>query len=202
MSRLPWYLVVILVVLLILQRECGSSCTPCANGTDTVKVTVTVYDSIPVTATFTKPSLKSSTFRQPTKPITTPAGVTNTTQPVDNRACVQELFTARFYEQHYRDSLIEAVLRDSVWANQLTWSQLEYKILRPTVVSSTIITPTAPQRAKLFVGLSASAGVSPAAGPELLYLTKADNGYKAAVKLGPLGINYEAGMYWKIKLRK
>lgn len=202
MSRLPWYLVAILVVLLILQRECGNSCTHLPNGTDTVKHTVIVYDSVPQTVTFTNPTPKGQSFRHPYAALPTPKGVTQTPHNDDNRACVQELFTARYYEQEYRDSNIAAVLRDSVWANQLTWSQLEYKLLRPTVVSSTIITPPAKQRAKLFVGISASAGVLPAAGPELLYLTKADNGYKAAVKLGPMGINYEAGMYWKIKLRK
>lgn len=202
LSYFPWLLSAALVLIIIFQRECGNSCTSCPEGTDTLKKTVYVYDSIPVTATFNKPQPKSQQFRQPNAASPTPDGVTYKPHSDENRACVQELFTARYYEETYRDSSIEAVFKDSVWSNQLTWSQFTYKLIRPTQINTTIITPPAKQRVKLFVGLSASAGVLPSAGPDILLLTKRDYGYRAGVKASPSGISYEAGIYWKIKLKR
>lgn len=200
MKALPWLLSAVLFLLLILQRECN---TPegCSQA-DTVRTVEIRFDSSAHSTDLPKPTRKGQQFHQPVATIATPTGVTYKPQPVDTAAIIRAYYSARYYEQDYRDSSLALSIRDSVYMNEITWRNLTYKITRPTIISTTTITPPVKQRAKLFIGLSASAGILPAAGPELFFLTKADHGYRAGVVAGPAGINYQFGIAWKIKIRK
>lgn len=200
MKNLGWYLAGLFFLIAVLHRECNS-CEPCTQA-DTVTTTIHVYDSIPRTAEVTKPRAQAEAYHPPVAAIATPAGVTYKPQPVDTEAILHSYYTSRYYRTQHRDSSADIVVEDSVYRNELTWQKITYKLIRPTEIKTTIITPPAKQRAKLFVGLAASAGIVPAAGPDLLFLTKKDNGYRAGIKIGAAKPAYEAAIYWKIKLKR
>jgi hypothetical protein len=121
--------------------------------------------------------------------------------PVDSMQVVLAYYTARYYERQYLDSNIAITFYDSVYKNTLTHSSFDYRLLRPTAIITQTEIKQAEARNRLYVGLGLAVGltgVSPVAGPELLWVTKNGNGYRVGYHVGQNLSNISASLYWKI----
>ena len=180
----PYIIIIILMLLLFLQRECHR----CPEPTEIVRVdTVYRYDSIPYTA-----------------PPMTPKPGTVIEQPIP--AGIDSLAVARAYFS--RRMGIDTLVNDSLYMLSLRWEVQENKptLFQPTIINrqpTTIISHTPVEKAKnkVFVGftvnrLPSDYGLS----ASLALLTKRENLYTVSYDLRNKDV--QAGIYWKIKFKK
>ncbi len=190
---------------IFIWRDCSKRFHGAKNTADTISVSskkvfdTTTYSTVLPT---TKPI--SETYRYPVKSTEG----TKDEQPykLDTLAIVRAYFTARYYKRNYADTNISIELSDTVFNNEITWSKIDYRLLRPlAILNTTVLEKKVEARNKLFAGFGLNAGfdrgIYPAFGPEILLINKRENAYRIGYMYNGSSL-ITAGMYWKITLRK
>lgn len=180
----PYIIIIILMLLLFLQRECHR----CPEPTEIVRVdTVYRYDTIP----YTPPPMTPKPGNVINQPI--PKGI-------DSLAVARAYFSKRMG--------IDTLVNDSLYLLSLSWEVQENKpiLFQPTIINrqpTTIISHTLTEapRNKVFVGITV--GGNPehfGLGASVAMLTKKDHLYSVGYDV----INKDFGVtfYYKIKLKK
>lgn len=180
----PYIIIIILMLLLFLQRECHR----CPEPTEIIRVdTVYRYDSIP----YTPPPMTPKPGTVVEQPI--PAGI-------DSLAIARAYFARRFgVDTLVNDSLYLLSLRWEVTENTPVFYQPTIVNRQPTIISHTV---TENPRAKLFAGFDIgytlpNQHISSFA--SLGLLTKRENYYQ--VMFDPIDKTVLVGAKWKIKLK-
>ena len=185
MKTAPYIIIIILLVVIFLQRECSRP-QPCPDPVVRVD-TVYRYDTIP----YTPPPMTPK-----------PGNVIENTIPqkIDSLAVARAYFSKRFG--------VDTLVNDSLYLLSLRWEVTENAptLFQPTIINrkpTTIISHTPVEKAKnkVFVGftvnrLPSDYGLS----ASLALLTKRENLYTVSYDLRNKDV--QAGIYWKIKFKK
>jgi hypothetical protein len=188
MKQTPWIIIVALLVIIFLQRECNHE-TPHAN--QTVTLYDTIHDTLPYPVTHYVPKLiykDTGHVRWQTQPVDTPA-----------------ILSAYFERHFYKDTLINdtnalIVVSDTISRNRIIYRSPLLRIYPHIIRQTTIITQKAPDRRKLFLGIGAGRNLNRFGfSVNILYLSKKEHGYSFSYDV--LNKSFYVGMYWKIKFR-
>lgn len=120
---------------------------------------------------------------------------------IDTGAIVRDYYAKVFYRDTLRlDTIGQIILEDTIYRNRIL-TRNYYGLLNAYVINKTTTVTLPPEkRAQLYVG-----GVfttQPTLGPSLVFKTKRDQLFSLGVQAGASGLNYNAGVYWKIRLKK
>lgn len=183
-------IILILVALLFLQRECsrppGEDQLP-----DTIRITRVEYDSVLVEKHIPKPyPVQVIKYDTVEKPLV-----------VDSLEIFLAYMAKNIYDRTLMDDSIALIrIIDTVHKNQLWGSKFEYKNRQPVTIHETYIVPPPDPRFQLYAGGFVTGNQDYfGAGPALFAKTKRDHLY---------GVGYDAinktaqiHMQWKISLK-
>lgn len=181
--KIEYIIIGILVVALLLQRQCSSP------GTVTEKVTVeTKYDTIK----------KETPVYVPKWNTRTEVNIDTFLSPVDSLAILKEFFTLYTYIDTVGTDSVNIVIKDSITTNKIIARQVDYKVIYPTI---TITKEKFVKETQYYYGfgIGGSKNGFNYVGPELMLKTKTDKIYGIGIgvnnTLSPV-INFR--MHWKI----
>lgn len=186
MKYLPYIIIAGLIVFLVFQRQCSPKPKPEPGKTE-IRI-VKEYDSVEIKVEVPVPVPGEIVYRQ------LPADI-------DTVYVLKEHFGQFTYKQVVRDSNLEATIFDTVSQNKIVGRGFSYKILRPAEIQ--YITNIPKPKMKLFAGVVIGANIPPdklVAAPSLMLLTKREHLYGYSYDVA--GKTHQAGIYWKVGLKK
>jgi len=193
MKTLPWILIIVLMALLFLQRECHH-CPECE----------------PVAKVDTTKTVRVDSFAYPVsvyKPMAVPAN--NFIFAFGSRlsrADSLKIFNVFFSRYYYIDTLVNdtnalLILEDSVYQNQIVWRKKTFQIFPKTVFQTRFVNVAADPSRKFFAGVGV--GRKPtefSLSPSLMYISKRENAYTLSYDLINQDIYFT--IFWKIKFHR
>jgi hypothetical protein len=197
MSKIPWYIIAVLLGVIILQRSCGPGKCPEVQPVKVVKSDTTfirLHDTlhevklVPVTKIVeTHP-----------EPITITDTVFLTTiEPVDTIEILKDYFATRYYaDTNHLETYGNFIIEDAISQNKIKSRQIIYNLNIPEVSKTAIIKP----RNQLYFGLDLGGTNSWISfGPQLVLKTASDKMYHAGVSFTSENKFYfHLGTDWKI----
>lgn len=189
MKTAPWIIIVVLMGIIILMRECtpAPKCPECPplSKCDTIK-----GDSIPYPVPVRVPVIS---YRD--------TGSTHWRyKDIDTAAILKAFFARNFIaDTLVNDTSLFIAVYDTVSENRIIYRKPKIHYF-PTIIQKTTFIPTPPVR-KVFVGIGIGRnpnefGLAPAA----LYISKKDNAYTAHYDFFNKDIYFT--YFWKIRLKK
>lgn len=195
--RPEWFVILILVFALILQRSCCSE----PNGCPDVELVNTETGFAPKVF---KEILRDTVYPKPVIVWKDSLIEVEVPADVDTAEILALYFQKHFYSDtihgldtglHYRFS---AVVNDSVYQNKIQHRQFLFLDLKPTTINEYSV---ADPKNKWFIGGQVGGNVDHIdAGISLMLLTKKDHGY--AYTYQAFSNTHNVTLYWKISLRK
>ena len=184
-------LVLVLVLMLIIQRECHHcpACPEVPKPQTTVQIKVdTLYYPwvVPV------PQIE---FRDT-------GSWHQAFQPIDTAAIVREFLTKNVYHRTLvNDTNALIILTDTVFQNKLCEGYIQAQFYPYTRIITQTTTIMPPARRKLFIGTEITLyPIDYSFAPSLLYQSKKDHAY--SVSFNPFTQNIRFSTWWKIQLRR
>ncbi|MBC8147306.1 MAG: hypothetical protein H8E98_04920 [Bacteroidetes bacterium] len=187
MKTAPWIIIVILLVLLFLQRECASThiCpvhpeVTCDTIHDTISYPVTVY--IPKITCIDTGTTKWLYY------------------PVDTA----QILTEYFAKHYYQDTLVNdtnalIVVKDTITQNKIMYRNPVITIFPHFIKQTTYIVQPQPLVRKVFLGIGIGRSINQfALSPSLMYISKKDNAYSLSYDV--LNKDIYLTMFWKLKI--
>lgn len=181
--KIEHIIIAILVVALILQRQCSSP------GDVTEKIIIeTRYDTIK----------KETPVYTPKWNTRTEVDIDTFLSPVDSLAILKEFYILYNYIDTVGTDSVKIIINDSVTTNKIIARQVNYKVIYPTI---TITKEKMLNKTQYFYGFGIGARNNGFnyVGPELMLKTKTNKAYGLGVginnNLSPVA-NFR--MYWKI----
>lgn len=191
--NLSTFIIIILIALLILQRQCRQE----ENLGEVVVKTEVRWDTLKVDTLIYVPEWKT---RVPTQ---TDSSTGLIKPPADTAAILEDYFASYVYEDTVRlDSFGYLAIRDTISRNKIISREVEPAIRVPI----TTITKTSPEsKTKFYTGVSFSGNrqaINQVNG-ELLLKTKSGNIYGLGLGVNPLWQPViSASAYWELKIKK
>lgn len=188
MKTAPWIIIILLLGVIFLLRECAPVPDPC-DCPEVDTVTVVQVDSVayPVTSYVPKIVYKTQYI--------------NLNLPVDSAAVVAAFMELNYYNDTLvNDSNAFVRVEDTVGFNRIIWRQKTVRIFPRTIYTTQIVSKLADPQRKLFVGLGV--GRSPESfglAPSVLYISKRETAY--SLHYDVLNKDFYFTAYFKIKLR-
>jgi hypothetical protein len=196
-NRIPYYLIVSLIAIIILQRSCSNNITE--EPKETV-VTDTIWKTTKDTVFKTVNAVKTE-YITIDKEEYKPGESIDTCKTRFNNLLKEHLVRTVYSDTLKLDSLGTVVIRDTVWLNKLYGKREYTKNYKIPFVTKTITKKEDPKR-QLYVGGNAFMNNTILLTSGLIYKDKKDRVFQANVGIGFDGsINYGIGTYWKIKLK-
>jgi len=196
-NRIPYYLIVSLIAIIILQRSCSNNIVE--EPKETV-VTDTIWKTTKDTVFKTVNAVKTE-YITINKEEYKPGESIDTCKTRFNNILKEHLVRTVYSDTLKLDSLGTVVIRDTVWLNKLYGKREYTKNYKIPFVTKTITKKEDPKR-QLYVGGNAFMNNTILLTPGLIYKDKKDRVFQANVGIGFDGsINYGIGTYWKIKLK-
>ena len=195
-NRIPYYTIVCLIAIILLQRSCndvGLQKPEEIVKTDTIWKTTndTVFKTV---------NIVKKEFININKPEYKPTESIDSCKTRFNNLLNDHLTRTVYSDTLQLDSLGTVVIRDTIWLNKLYGKREYIKDYKIPFVTKTIIKKEDPKR-QMYIGGNAFIGTQGLLTPGLIYKDKKDRVYQANIGVGFDGsINYGFGMYWKIKL--
>ncbi len=187
MSKAPWIIIIILLGVVFLQRECGPSneCPECPEVTyDTVLDTIVYNNSIYVP-----------------QPVYRDTGSTQwRLLPVDTLQILSDYFARIGYlDTLQNDSNALIVVIDTISQNRITYRHPQITLFPHLIRETTVVKLPSQIRRKLFIGLNI--GRNPqqfSLAPSIMYLSKKQTAYSFSYDV--LSGDIFMGVYWKLGL--
>lgn len=196
-NRIPYYLIVSLIAIIILQRSCSNNIVE--EPKETV-VTDTIWKTTKDTVFKTVNAVKTE-YITIDKEEYKPGESIDTCKTRFNNLLKEHLVRTVYSDTLKLDSLGTVVIRDTVWLNKLYGKREYTKNYKIPFVTKTITKKEDPKR-QLYIGGNAFMNNTILLTPGLIYKDKKDRVFQANVGIGFDGsINYGIGTYWKIKLK-
>lgn len=196
-NRIPYYLIVSLIAIIILQRSCSNNIVE--EPKETI-VTDTIWKTTKDTVFKTVNAVKTE-YITIDKEEYKPGESIDTCKTRFNNLLKEHLVRTVYSDTLRLDSLGTVVIRDTVWLNKLYGKREYTKNYKIPFVTKTITKKEDPKR-QLYVGGNAFMNNTILLTPGLIYKDKKDRVFQANVGIGFDGsINYGIGTYWKIKLK-
>lgn len=140
--------IVCVVFFLSLLKCCKRECSNTPSITDTITISDTIYDTITVTI-HSKPVIHTITDWDTMWKY----------YPIDTQAILADYHRLYIYTDTLEnDTLYYIVITDSITKNKIIGRELEYKCLKPMVITNTLITNIYEKHNKIGIGIYA--GVS------------------------------------------
>jgi hypothetical protein len=186
MKKIPWLIIVALLVMIFLQRECNHE-TP--GRTETVIRFDTIHDTVPYPVIHYQPKLiyiDTGSVKWKLQPVDTPA-----------------ILAAFFAKHFYKDTLLNdtnalIVVSDTISRNRIISRSPLLRIYPHIIRQTKYIEQKAPGRRKFFLGIGAGRNLNRFGfSANILYLSKKEHGYSFSYDV--LNKSFYVGMYWKIK---
>lgn len=140
MSKIPWYIIIGLVVIILLQRACTPS-NKCPSALTVVKhdtswQAFSKHDTVRVLVPYAK------IVDHHPEPITITDTVFETVfQNVDTAAILRDYFATRFYSDTNSTDIGKVIIRDSVTQNKIKWRDVLFDLKFPVINNLAIIKP-------------------------------------------------------------
>ena len=187
MKSAPWIIILILLGVIFLQREC----TPSLDYPDSPEV---IYDTVFDTIVY------STTVYIP-QPVYRDTGSTHwRLLPVDTLQILSDYFARFAYQDTLQnDSNAIIVVTDTISQNRITYRHPQITLFPHLIRETTVVKLPSPIRRKLFVGLNI--GRNPhqfSLAPTLMYLSRKQTAYSFSYDV--LSGDVFIGMYWKLGL--
>jgi hypothetical protein len=180
---------VLLLIIIILLRECSPPCPSCNNTTDTIVNTIIKIDTIQGENIIIKPS--------PDTIIQNDSIPYYVNVYIDTNKTIRDYFAIKKYNILMRDdSVAQLILHASITKNAIDSVSLDQKIYTKTKIIKE------PLRNKFYLGIAPGISLKDTtvmiSGVAVLN-TKKDHLY--FIKAEPLRQQYEIGLMWKIKFK-
>ncbi|MCF8255531.1 MAG: hypothetical protein K9H61_02265 [Bacteroidia bacterium] len=122
-----------------------------------------------------------------------------TNLPIDTLEIIRKYFTSYFYKDTFSNKELSLILSDSIYNNQISFRDIQYKILRPDSIITQTITITKPVNKPVwFTGIGIGfTGKSFSAIPKVSYSNK-NNLFEAGLFLNS---NSSPGIYAGLNIR-
>jgi hypothetical protein len=189
MKQTPWIIIVALLVIIFLQRECTHE-TPHSN--QIITLYDTIHDTLPYPVIHYIPKL---IYRDT-------GSVKWQTQAVDTLAILSAYFVKHFYKDTLlNDTNALIVVSDTISRNRIISRSPLLRIYPHIIRQTTTITKKAPGRRKLFPGIGAGQSFNHfGLSANMLYITKKEHAYSFSYDV--LNKSFYVNMYWKIKISR
>ena len=175
-SRIPYYLIVFLIAIILLQRNCvGLKTEQLKDIIKTDTVWKTTKDTV-----FKTVNVVKKQFITVDKPEYKPTESIDTCKTRFNNLLKEHLVRTVYSDTLKLDSLGTVVIRDTVWLNKLHGKREYIKDYKIPFVTKTIIKKEEPKR-QMYIGGNVFIGGSSLMTPGLLYKDKKDRVYQANV---------------------
>ncbi len=186
MKQVPWLIIVALLVIVFLQRECSHE-TP--YRTETKTLFDTIHDTVPYPVIRYLPKLIYKDT----------GSVKWRSQPVDTPAILSAFFARNFYKDTLlNDTNALIVVSDTISRNQIIYRSPLLRIYPHIIRQTKYIKQKTSGRRKLFLGIGAGRNLNRfGLSANMLYITKKEHGYSFSYDV--LNKSFYVGMYWKIK---
>ncbi len=185
MKSAPWIIILVLLGVIFLQRECTPSheCLVCPEI-----VSDTIHDTIRVPLTHYVPNI---TYRD--------TGSTKwRSRSIDTALILSDYFTKYYYQDTLQnDSNAMIVITDTISQNRIIYRHPQITLFPPIIRVTTVVKIPSPLRSKLFIGLVL--GRNPnifSLAPSLVYQSKKQASYSFSYDL--LSGDMFIGVYWKL----
>jgi hypothetical protein len=181
--KIEYIIISLLVVALILQRQCSSP-----TEVKEKVIVKTKYDTIK----------KETPVYVPKWSTRTEVDIDTFLSPVDSLAILKEFYTLYNYIDTVGTDSVKIVINDSITTNKIIARQVNYKVIYPTI---TITKEKIINETQFFYGFGLGAGNRGFnyVGPELMLKTKTNKAYGLGIgvnnNLSPVA-NFR--IYWKI----
>lgn len=198
-NRIPYYLIVFLIAIILLQRSCNDF--KIEQPKETIK-TDTIWKTTKDTV-FKTVNVVKKEFIAIDKPEYKSTESIDTCKTRFNSLLKEHLVRTVYSDTLKLDSLGTVVIRDTVWLNKLHGKREYIKDYKIPFVTKTIIKQEESKR-QLYIGgnVYGNANSLQLITPGILYKNKKDQVYQVSVGLNMNGgITYGFGMYYKIKLK-
>jgi hypothetical protein len=187
---ITWFIIIVLVILLLLQRECG---TPCKDNY--IHDTIVSYDTLP------GDSVPYSVIIHKPKPYAVYYHDT-ILSVVDTLAILQDYYAVRSYSDTVsNDSTIKVIINDIITENSIKNREVLFQSLRGNIIQTITINNTPNLKNKLYVGCSLGGKADTyCLGGSLLLQTKKQHIYSYTYDF--LNKCNYFNLYYKISFRK
>lgn len=184
----PWVLIVALVFMLVLQREC-QRCPPAPEPTTITHIdTVTTWDTI-TQVVQSQPVVIYDTLEIPAT--------------IDTAAALADYYTRRSYQDTITDTVFQIIIADQVYMNRLLTRTTKSSVFVPTITiyrTDSLFIPCPPAKALVFFGVGIGGWDDKfSIAPGLALVTKRRNMYM--LNYDPLNKVAQVHNYWKIGKR-
>lgn len=195
--KLPmsWGIILVLLMLLFLQREC-QRCPKCPEEKVITKTVVIPGDKVPVFIPTKAP-----------KPVYIDTGSYHIeykegkASKIDTLAIMKDYLSKYYYNDTIKDTSFVAIIKEVLYKNRIIDRQLYVQNLRQKIVNTTTVLPMPKLRNKIFIGAGLSSNLSltnskPGVMGSVLLVTKKDHGYEYSYDV--INKIHSVGMYWKL----
>lgn len=188
MKTVPWIIIVILLLLLFLQRECNTH-QPCPECPEIVFDTIHDSVSYPVTIYVPKPIYKD----------------TGTTKWRYHKIDTSQILADYFSKNFYLDTLLNdtnalIIIADTITRNKITYRLPTINIFPHTITQTTYIKNNLTPNRKLFIGAGIGRNINQfGLSPSLMYITKKENAYTISYDILNKDICFT--IFWKVKFK-
>ena len=192
MKSASYIIIIVLLAIIFLQRECNTSIdnTDCNN---TVEVVIdTIHDTVEILSVQYVPSISY---------IDT-GSVLWKYHTIDTALILSDYFSKYYYQDTIlNDTFGLIILRDTITQNKISYRNPHISIYPRLIKQTTLLKQVAPPKAKLFLGLGLGRNLTHfSLSPSLMLITKKETAYSLSYDL--LNHDIYFTMYWKIRLRK
>ena len=192
MKSASYIIIIVLLAIIFLQRECNTS-TKDSGCNHSVEVVIdTIHDTVEILSVQYVPSISY---------IDT-GSVLWKYHTIDTALILSDYFSKYYYQDTIlNDTFGLIILRDTITQNKISYRNPHISIYPRLIKQTTLLKQVAPPKAKLFLGLGLGRNLTHfSLSPSLMLITKKETAYSLSYDLLNQDIYFT--MYWKIRLRK
>ncbi|MFK5856097.1 MAG: hypothetical protein QM503_08210 [Bacteroidota bacterium] len=191
MKSASYIIIIVLVAILLLQRECNTSTESYDCNHLVEVVTDTIYDTVEILSVQYVPSISY---------IDT-GSVVWKYHKIDTALILSNYFSKYYYQDTIlNDTVGLIILRDTITQNRISYRNPSISIYPRLIKQTTLLKQVTQPKLKLFLGLGLGGNMSHfSLSPSLMLITKKQTSYSLSYDLLNNDVNFT--MYWKLKFR-
>ncbi len=191
MKSAPWLIIIVLIVVIIFQRECNPSIKYTDRNHNIEVVIDTIYDTVEIHSIQYVPSISY---------IDT-GSVVWKYHSIDTALILADYFTKYYYQDTLlNDTNALFIVSDTITQNRIVSRIPQLTIYPRLIKQTTFVKQVSQPNAKLFIGIGIGRNRAQfALAPSLMLITKKQTAYSLSYDL--LNRDTYITMYWKLRFR-
>lgn len=191
MKSAPWIIIIVLLGIIFLQRECNPSIKKTDPNHNIVVLIDTIYDTVEVLSVQYVPRISyidtgSVVWRYHT---------------IDTALILSDYFSKYYYQDTLlNDSNALIILVDSITQNRISYRKPQIRLYPRLIKQTTFVKQVSQPKTKLLVGIGIGRNsIHFALSPSLMLITKKQTAYSLSYDLINRDVYFT--MYWKLRFR-